>query len=230
MAITVFCTDVDIAEESPDFRALCPPDDMDAYGTDGTIDPELPWVLTSATVNFAANKVQPGKVIYLRKEGVYGTDPGEAFAVHSQAPDAHSLTLRRKSKTAPEDGEPPGSRTDPIIAIEFDILTLQRMIEDASNEIDEKFGISRALGLRPGQQLADQDALLLRKRTVYTVLKYRYLAISRGTTVPGAKEVNQEKSNMYAQRIIEMDADMLIRFSTGEGVQRHRPYRLIAQW
>lgn len=228
--VVAYCTDCDVAEETPDFRALCPPDDIDAYGTDGVIFPVNPWVLISESVDFESNKVVPGKVIYLRQDPYYGTDPGEAFAVHRVLPtDPHALELRRKSKATPGDGEPPGDRVATITGIEFDILTLQGMIEKASNEIDDRYNISGYLAARPGAVLTDQDLRILSDLTVYTVLERRYMAISKGTNIPGAKEVNSEKSRQYAMRRQEVEGKATLHFTSGERIGRDRRWKRIVK-
>ena len=64
--IPVYCTDEDIlVRAGGDFIMLCPPWQQMAAGTDGVFAPGTPWVLNSASVNFAANGVSPNQVAWL---------------------------------------------------------------------------------------------------------------------------------------------------------------------
>jgi hypothetical protein len=209
----LFCTDEDIIIETPDFWTLCPPNQVDAYGKDGVITAETPWVLTSAVVDFASIGVRPNTVICLsRPEEVFGGEPGEAYIVdHILEDDPHSLYLRRAGREIGA-GDPPGNGVDDIPGVEFTIRTLYGQIKKASEEIDEEYGITEYSG---GAALVDADARLVRDLTTYLVLERRYMAVSQGTEIPGAKERYMEKSKYYKARLTEIGGRVQIRFVGG---------------
>jgi hypothetical protein len=65
---TVYATDESIAiRASGDFTTLSPDWQKLAYGTDGTFAAGSPWVLSSASVNFAVAGVTTSHVVLLRK-------------------------------------------------------------------------------------------------------------------------------------------------------------------
>ena len=83
LAVT-YATDENIAVcASGDFAMLCPDWQKLAYGVDGAFASTSPWVLTSASVDFAAAGVTSGHVVLLRKPATVFKGSGELLAVDS---------------------------------------------------------------------------------------------------------------------------------------------------
>src|SRR5690242_11932467 len=102
---TVYATDETIAiRASGDFTMLCPEWQKLAYGTDGTFAAGSPWVLTSASVDFAAVGVTAQHVVLLRKPATAFKGSGELLAVDGAS--SAGLTLRRLG-AGPGAGFPP---------------------------------------------------------------------------------------------------------------------------
>lgn len=214
-----YCTDEDILIETPDFGQLVPVDAYDAFGTDGFITTDRPWTLQSSIVDFQALKARPGTIMHLTKAQVFGDDPGEAFAVDSV--EAFALNLRRVGKPTGE-GDPPGDGVTEISAIGFAIRTLYAQIVKATREIDEDLGLLDYLTDDPGRQLSPPDLALLTDLCICRVLARRYIAISHGTEVPGAKEIYESKSVYYDQRYKDVKATLSLRLVSGETIAPRR--------
>jgi hypothetical protein len=214
-----YCTDEDILIETPDFGQLVPVDAYDAFGTDGFITVERPWTLQSSIVDFQGLKARPGTIVHLTKEQVFGDDPGEAFAVDTVEP--FGLNLRRVGKPTGE-GDPPGDGASEIVAIGFSIRTLYAQIVKATREIDEDLGLLDYLTADPTRVLSPPDLALLTELCVCRVLARRYIAISHGTEVPGAKEVYEQKAIYYDQRYATIKASLSLRLDTGETIAPRR--------
>lgn len=167
---TVYTTDESVAIRARgDFVTLCPDWQKLAYGTDGVIDSGSPWVLTSATVNFETNGVESNHVIQLKKSGTTRAS-GDILAVDSVS--GGSITLRRFGKDAGI-GQPPTPATD----IEFLISTLDPQIEEASFDLNRRFGIDpNILGKSPSYLYDMRD---LRQATILILLKHSYTAEAR---------------------------------------------------
>lgn len=216
-----YCTDEDIALETSDFAILTPSDALVAVGTDGSLDPAAPWCLRSATVNFHERHVRPGMVIYLsRPESVFGAEPGDSLAIEGIHPsDDHALLLRRKEMDFGV-GSPPGGGVATILNVQFEIRSLLGMIEKTARDIDEELGIAKILRDHPGEAISDDDIKLLSDINVYKVLSRRYLAMSRGTPIPGAKEGMMEKSLHYDRLAAAAMARLDLNVQSGESVRR----------
>jgi hypothetical protein len=219
-----YCTDEDIATETNDFPSLVPPNQIDAYGTDGTIIQTNPWILTSASSDFVANAVQPASLVYLtRPEEIWGPDPGEVFAVVSADPaDVHALTIRRIGR-APGQGEPPGYYNQDVSGIEFTIRTMLAQIREATAEIDRRYGISEFL-TNAKSDIVPADWQKINRMCVYLVLAKRYLSISRTTTAPGAMDVWLVKADRYRKLFEEEASSLTIETAAGQISAPNRKY------
>lgn len=58
------------------------------------------------------------------------------------------------------------------------------------------------------------DMLVLNRMNVYKLLDSRYLSVSKGTEVPGAKENFRDKSDEYKRRYDELAGKLTLRFTT----------------
>jgi hypothetical protein len=170
----VYATDEDIAVRAGgDFAILCPSWQAMAQGSDGVLAPGLPWVLTSATVDFESSGVQPNQVIWLTAPKSQYPGGGALLAVDSVS--TNSVTLRRLYKDLYV-GQPPGPIAG-LSGIAFAINTLDPQSEEASFGIKRRFGIDENIAQRTSSWIYDlQD---LRLATVLTVLYDRYTAETR---------------------------------------------------
>jgi hypothetical protein len=221
-----YCTDEDIAIETNDFPSLVPPNQIDAYGTDGVIRLINPWVLSSESSDFLANAIRPASLVYLTQpEEIWGPDPGEVFAVSGLDPaDIHSLTLRRIGQPAGQ-GEPPGFRNADIVGIAFSIKTMMPQIRNATSEIDRNFGISSFLAAN--KDIIPADWQKINRMCINLTLANRYLSISQTTTAPGAIDVWLVKSDRY-RKMYEVGASTLtIAASAGQVSNPNRKYKRI---
>jgi hypothetical protein len=221
-----YCTDEDIAIETNDFPSLVPPNQIDAYGTDGTIFQTSPWVLISESSDFAANAIRAASLVYLTQpEDIWGPDPGEVFAVSGLDPaDIHSLTLRRIGQAAGQ-GEPPGFRNVDIGGITFSIKTMMPQIRNATAEIDRNFGVG-AFQAANGDIVPD-DWRKINSMCIDLTLANRYLSISQTTTAPGAVDVWLVKSDRYRKLYESKAATLTITASAGQVSAPNRKYRRI---
>lgn len=216
MTMPSYCTDEDISIETNDFRVLTDTTALAAYGTDGRIDPEDPWVLHSDGTDFVTNNVAAKTIIYLMEEANFGSDPGTSYVV--VGPDnAHNLRLRNRGMLEGQ-GDPPGLPGASIVGITFEVRTLAPIIAHAANEIDEQFDIAGILAANPGKQFTSADLLILLDLNVCKVLQRRYLAVSKGTEVPGAKENFRDKSEAYAKRCEELMSRLVLRFASADSI------------
>jgi hypothetical protein len=218
-----YASDEDVSIETNDFRVLTDTTALAAYGTDGTIDPADPWVLRSEGTDFIANAVQPNTIIYLMDENNFGSDPGTSYVVVGPE-DAHSIRLRNRGMPAGQ-GDPPGLPGAFIVGIVYEVRTLAPILAHAANEIDEQFDVPGILAANPGKQLTENDLLILADLNVCKVLQRRYLAVSKGTEVPGAKENFRDKSDAYAKRCDELSSRLTLRFTTSNDVAVSRRQR-----
>lgn len=167
---TVYCTDEDIvAVARADFIALSAKSARLAYGTDGYFDEPTPWVLNSASVDFAANGVGSNHIVQLSRGSVKNAFPGggELLAVDSST--ATSLTLRWPGMEA-DIGHPPGYGG--LTGVEFSVRTMAAQIEDACFDLNDRFGIDPNQSWRaPGNVY---DLRVLRGLAVLAVLARAY--------------------------------------------------------
>ncbi len=147
-----------------------------AYGNDGVFAAELPWVLTSASVDFDAFGVAANQVVRLSAPKQNFPGNGQTFAIDSVAP--NELTLRRLHKDLGV-GMPPGPPTG-IINVQFTISTMDPQTEEASFALKRRFAIDENWFYRSSSWIYDLRDL--RMATVWTVLRDRYAQESRAST------------------------------------------------
>ena len=197
---TVYATDENLAiRSSSDFTMLCPDWQKLAFGTDGAFAAGAPWVLKSASVDFSAAGVAAQHVVWLRKPTTVFRGSGELLAVDGAS--GSGLTLRRLG-TEPGVGYPPGPAAG-LTGVEFLIASLGPQIEEASFDLNRRFGIDPNVA---GRSPADvYDLRDLRQACVLTVLAQRYAAETRGDHGDFAlklAQVRQELSEVLARLTI----------------------------
>jgi hypothetical protein len=166
----VYATDEDIAIRSYGaFGILVPSSQTLAYGTDGVISAGNLWVLTSATVNFAAQGVGVGHVVLLTKPTNQFKGSGRYLAVSSVS--GNSLTMRFPGK--PDGVGQPPVPAGGLTGIEFRISTFDPQIETTSYQINQQFGVSADYALTSPSYI--HDTRVLNQATVLTVLHRAYV-------------------------------------------------------
>jgi hypothetical protein len=193
----VYASDEDIAVRAGgDFAVLCPAWQLMAQGIDGVFAADMPWVLTSAGVNFEANGVTPNQVVWLTAPKSQYPGSGTLLAVDSV--NANSLTLRRLYKDL-HIGQPPSLATG-LSGVAFAINTLDPQSAEASFDIKRRFGIDEHVAARTSSWVYDlQD---LRLATVLTVLYDRYTAetrADRGDFALKLKRISQQLDDVVAR-------------------------------
>ena len=171
---SVFCTDEDVAiRAGEDFGKVCPRSQRLAYGSDGAALAASPWVLTSGTVNFGSQGVQPGVVLLLSKSSSSAFAPaGELFVVASVA--GSSVTLRRPG-LASGVGQPI-TLTD-LSAVAFDCRTFAPQIDNATYKARKFFGIDpNVTGVKPTDLYDPRE---LQQYTVLNALLQAYVAAEK---------------------------------------------------
>jgi hypothetical protein len=141
-----------------------------AKGTDGVFASGIPWVLTSATINFQSNGVNPNQVVALTGPKSQYPGGGDLLAIDSVS--GNSITLRRPHKDL-NVGMPPGPAAG-LTGVAFTITTFDPQIEEASFDIKRRFGIDENITFRDSSWIYDLRDL--RMLTVLTVLYDRYTA------------------------------------------------------
>ena len=170
---TVYATDESIAiKAASDYDALCPPGQTLARGSDGVFASGTPWVLTSASIDFEDQGVGVNDVVLLTTPKTLFPGSGEFLAVESAS--GGSLTLRRVGEAAGV-GQPPG--IGGATGVTFEIETFYPQIEEASFDLNRRYGIDPAVTGRAPSDLYDLRDLRL--ATVCKVLRDRYTAESR---------------------------------------------------
>lgn len=164
-----FCSDENIAVRAGgDILSLTPPWQVGSAGTDGAFAAGFPWVLTSATVDFAANGIQPNQIVHLtRPPSQY---PGGGHILAIDAVSAGSLTLRRLHSDL-NVGQPPAPAAG-LTGVTFSIPTLLPQIEEASFAIKQKYNIDETIFVRSSTYMHDRRDL--RMAVVLAVLLARY--------------------------------------------------------
>jgi hypothetical protein len=193
----VYATDEDIAVRAGgDFTILCPQWQMMAQGTDGVFLAGSPWQLSSESVDFEANGVEPNQVICLTSPKSVYPGSGALLAIDSVA--GNSIVLRRLYKDL-NVGQPPAA-TSGLSGVTFTINTLDPQSEEASFAIKRRFGIDEQIAERTSSWIYDlQD---LRLATVLTVLQDRYTAETRsdhGDFALKIKRISQQLENVVAR-------------------------------
>ncbi len=192
-----YATDESIAiRASGDFAMLCPDWQKLASGVDGVFTAASPWLLSSASVDFAAAGVAAGHVVLLRKPAPVFKGSGELLAVDSAS--GQGVVLRRLG-AALNMGQPPGPSAG-VTGVEFLLATLDPQIEEACFDLNRRFGIDpNVAGRTPGDVYDLRD---LRQACVLTVLMQRYAAETRGSQGDFAlklAQVRQELSEVLAR-------------------------------
>ncbi len=172
--VPVYCTDEDIlVRAGGDFIMLCPTWQKMAAGTDGVFASSNPWVLSSASVNFAANGVSCNQVAWLTAPKTQYPGGGQLLAIDSVS--GNSITLRRPHKDL-HVGQPPAPSAG-LTGVTFTINTLDPQSEEASFEIKRRFGIDENITDRTSSWIYDLRDL--RMATVLSVLYDRYIQENR---------------------------------------------------
>jgi hypothetical protein len=188
---TVYATDENIAiRASGDFAVLCPDWQKLAYGTDGAFGPGAPWVLTSASVGFAAAGVSAQHIVRLTKPSTAFKGSGELLAVDSATGSA--ITLRRLGG-ALNAGQPPAPAAG-LSGVEFLIATLDPQIEEASFDLNRRFMIDPNVAGRSPSDIYDLRDL--RQACVLAVLVQRYAAEVRGNQGDFALKLTQVRQEL----------------------------------
>jgi hypothetical protein len=196
----VYATDEDVAVRAGgDFAILCPPWQQMASGTDGVFAPGAPWVLSSASVNFQSNGVNPNNVVLLSAPKSQYPGGGQLLAIDSVS--ANTIALRRLHKDL-NVGQPPAPAAG-LSAVTFAINTLDPQIEEASYDLKRRFAIDDTTGGdvdRSSQWMYDQREL--RIATVLTVLLDRYTQearTERGDFALKAQRIRQQLDDVLAR-------------------------------
>ena len=173
----VFCTDEDILiHAGGDFVSLCPPWQQMAAGTDGAFAAGTPWVLTSASVDFAANGARPNQVVLLTAPRSQYPGGGQLLAIDSVA--TNTITLRRPHKDLYV-GQPPAPASG-LTAVAFTINTLDPQSEEASFDLKRRFTIDDTIGADFSRSSSwVYDLRDLRMAAVLSVLYSRYTSETR---------------------------------------------------
>jgi len=168
-----FCTDEDIAARfRADFVTLCGPEYL-ARGSDGVFLPASPWTLTSALSAMEAQGVAPGNVFNLTAPPAAFGSAGSLYAV--DAVTGSSVALRRLNLSAGQ-GMPPGPVAG-LVGVAFAAPTLRAQIENASYDLDRRYGID---SLITGRRQSDMfDPREVRAACVLTVAADRYFDLAR---------------------------------------------------
>jgi hypothetical protein len=193
----VYATDEDVlVKASGDFVTLAPAWQCMAKGTDGVFANGLPWVLTSASVNFGTNGVKPNQVIALTGPKAQYPGGGDLLAIDSVL--GNSITLRRPHKDL-NVGNPPGPAAG-LTGVTFSILTYDPQIEEASFDLKRRFGIDENITFRDSSWIYDLRDL--RIATVLQVLYDRYTAelrSDRGDWVRKMGHIRNQLSDVTAR-------------------------------
>ena len=170
-SLPAYATDEDIAVRAGgDFVTLCPNWQQMAAGTDGVFANGAPWILTSTSVNFAANNVQPNQVVQLSAPKANFPGSGMLLAIDSVS--GNALVLRRLHKDL-NVGQPPAPSAG-LTSVTFTINTLDPQTEEASFDIKRRYGIDENIIDRGSSWIYDLRDL--RMATVLSVLVDRYTA------------------------------------------------------
>jgi hypothetical protein len=161
-----------LVKASGDFVTLAPAWQCMAKGSDGVFASGMPWVLSSASVNFGANGVNPNQVVSLTGPKSQYPGGGDLLAIDSVSTDGTAITLRRPHKDL-NVGMPPAPAAG-LTGVAFTITTFDPQIEEASFDIKRRFGIDENITFRDSSWIYDLRDL--RMLTILTVLYDRYTA------------------------------------------------------
>lgn len=203
------CVDEDIAIlDQVGYPDLVPPSQQVAASDDGVFEAGSRWTLSSDSVDFDGQGVQPGHVVRLtRPPEVFGT--GLLCAVDAVA--SGSITLRRLGRAAGV-GQPPAPAAG-VEEVSFEILTFGPQITLESAEVRRAYDLDRL----PDRELADlyEQGEELRRLTSLRVLRWAYTVNQVGKDSDG-----QARLTYVAKSLAELEARLTLRWgSTGETAQ-----------
>ena len=144
-----------------------------ATGNDGVFAPGALWVLTSASIDFAANGVSPNQVVWLTAPKSQFPGGGHFLAIDQVSDNA--ITLRRPYMN-PGVGQPPAPAAG-LTGVSFTVNTFDPQIEEASYELKQRFCIDENVTDRTSSWIYDLQ--VLRVATVCSVLVARYTQETR---------------------------------------------------
>lgn len=192
-----------------DFATLVPEWQLLAEGVDGAFVDGSPWELVSPSADFEAGGIAPGHVVRLTKPTTAFRGSGHLLAVDSVS--GSSLTLRRIGWAAGA-GKPPAP-PDGLAGVAFSVPTLGPQVEEASFDLNRRFGIDpRTPGRSPESLLDLRD---LRAACVLSVLLTRYLFESRGDRGDFPR-----KADMLRAELSDLLARLSVRWAIGEPERR----------
>ena len=187
----VYATDEDIAVRAGgDFVTLCPAWQLMAQGSDGVLSQGPPWSLTSTSIDFQANGVNPNQVVLFTAPKTNFPGGGQLLAIDTVS--GNMITLRRLHKDVGI-GQPP-CPAGGLTGVTFTITTLDPQTEEASFDIKRRYGIDENVMDRASQWIYDLRDL--RIATVLTVLHERYIAETRADRGDFARKVGLIKSQL----------------------------------
>jgi hypothetical protein len=151
----VYASDEDVALRARgDFPILCTPADVLASGTDGVFSSGTPWLLTSATVNFATVGIAPNHVVILTKTPQF-PGSGHAYAVDSIS--GSGIVLRSLGQPSGF-GAPPGPAAG-LTGVAFQWASVGPTIESVSYDANHVFGLDANFAIKSPAQLYDPREL-----------------------------------------------------------------------
>lgn len=201
MPATALCSDESIAlRAGSDFALLCPQDQKLVSGTDGAIA-QGSWVLTSSAVGAWPASVATGQVVQLlNHSNPIPKKLNELLVVDSVS--GAELTLRRKGMASGA-GQAPGSPAA-LSGVMFLIATLGPQIEQASYNLDRRFGIDDLVTGRRNSDLYDPREA--EELCVLEVLKRQYIDAWKAANddVFKAKflQINRDLDDLIARSVI----------------------------
>jgi hypothetical protein len=188
-----YATDEDIAVRAGgDFVTLCPIWQQMATGNDGVLSQGPPWSLTSPSVNFGSNGVNPNQVALFSAPKTAFPGGGALLAIDTVS--GNTITLRRLHKDIGI-GQPPCPAAG-LTAVSFLISTLDPQTEECSWDIKRRYGIDEQLLDRASTFIYDLRDL--RMATVLMVLQQRYIAETRSDRGDFARKIGLITSQLDA--------------------------------
>lgn len=176
---TVYCTDEAIAIRcNSDHQVLTPDANLIAEGSDGSFVSPDRWTLRSATVDFEAQGVKPGSLVAIRDDGRDRRIKGSGELLVADAVAGGTVTLRRIGMAGGK-GQAPAP-ADGLTDVKFSVSTLAPQIEQASDELNRRFGIDPAKASRDPSWIYDRREL--EEATMLTVLLRQYTVDARTST------------------------------------------------
>jgi hypothetical protein len=182
--VIVYATDEDIAVRAPgDFAALSPAHQVIASGTDGVTSGAT---LYSASASFLVAGIASGSIVSLSADAT-GLSP-TLMAVDSAT--STTLTLRRIGSASDAIGQPFPANS----GIAYECRTFGPQIEDASYDLDRRYGIDANFLDRSPSILYDLREL--RQATVLSVLVRQYTSEARGDSGDWAAKLKLARADL----------------------------------